>query len=93
MTRECVSVITAPDARRHHMTRSPVSSAQWWKILAGGVALLVGIVVVTTITGELGDSAWLFMVILLLGAIGAIAAGLILGVAHLAGRRDREPSH
>jgi len=71
------------------MTRSPDTSAQWWKVLAGGVALLLGIVVATTITGALGDRGWLVMVILLVGSIVAIAAGLALGVSQWAGGRNR----
>lgn len=68
------------------MTRSP-NAAQWWKVLAGGVALLIGIVVATTIIGELDSWAWLLFVVLLLVALVTIAAGLVLGVVHLAGRR------
>jgi hypothetical protein len=73
------------------MTGSPSRTAQWWKFLAAGGALLIGIVVATTIIGELGDPAWLLMVILLLGSIVMIAAGLVLGAAHLTGRRRGQP--
>ena len=68
------------------MTHSP-NAAQWWKVLAGGAALLIGIVVATTSIGELDSWAWLSFVILLLVALGTIAAGLVLGVVHMAGRR------
>jgi hypothetical protein len=45
----------------------------------------VGIVTVNVV-GEVDDSLWLPMVILMIGSL-VIAAGLVLGVAHLAARR------
>jgi hypothetical protein len=64
------------------MNQSPSAATQWWKVLAAGSAVLIGFVVVTTLTGELSDSAWLPAMLVLLGAIVTIATGLVLGVIH-----------
>ena len=69
------------------MNGSPDYAEHWWEFLAGGSALLLGIVITTSILGDLGEGAWLLMVVLLLGAVLAIGTGLSLGAAHLAGRR------
>lgn len=69
------------------MNNSPNAAAHWWKFLAAGSAVLIGVVIVTTLTGELSDSAWLPAMIVLLGAIVAIATGLVLGVVHFADTR------
>jgi hypothetical protein len=69
------------------MNHSTNAAAHWWKFLAGGGAVLVGFVVVTTNTGELGDSTWLPAMIVLLGAVVTIATGLVLGAIHFAAGR------
>lgn len=74
------------------MTHSPNAAAHWWKFLAGGSAVLIGVVVVTTITGELDDSTWLPAMIVLLGAIVTIATGLVLGIVHFADTRRHDSS-
>jgi hypothetical protein len=64
------------------MNRSRNAASHWWKFLVCGSAVLIAFVVVTTITGELGDSTWLPAMIVLLGAVVTIATGLVLGVVH-----------
>jgi hypothetical protein len=70
----------------------PNSATHWRKFLAGGGSVLVGIVVITTVTG-VGNSMWLPTMILLLGAVMAIATGLVLGVVHVADTRPRNASN
>lgn len=59
------------------------ATAHWWKFLAGGAGVLAAIVVVTTTTGEVDESLWWPMLITVLSALGAVAAGLVLGIARL----------
>jgi hypothetical protein len=70
---------------------SPNAATHWRRFLAGGGAVLVGIVVATTVTG-VGNSMWLPTMIVLLGAVMAIATGLVLGVVHLVDTRPRNAS-
>lgn len=59
------------------------ATAHWWKFLAGGAGVLAVVVVVTTTTGEVDESLWWPMLITVLSALGAVAAGLVLGIARL----------
>jgi hypothetical protein len=79
--------MTEPRAHRP----SPNAATHWRKFLAGGRAVLVWIVVVTTITG-VGNSMWLPTMILLLGAVMATTTGLVLGVVHFVDTRPRKAS-
>lgn len=64
-------------------------SSRWWQLLLTGVALLVGLVAVTSATGELSSGGWLVAMTLGLAALLLAASGLVLGAAHLASRHDR----
>jgi hypothetical protein len=63
---------------------------QWWRFLAAGAATLVGLTVVTTITGELDDWSWMLAMVVLLSGLISLAAGFVLGMVHLAGHRGRQ---
>jgi hypothetical protein len=65
------------------------TSAQWWKLLAGGTALLAVLLATTTLIGELPDGGWLVAMVAGLTAILLIGAGVVLGIAHLASRPTR----
>ena len=65
------------------------ATASWWKFLAGGAAVVLGLAVVTTITGDLASPAWAVAMIILFSALVSLAAGLVLGVAHFTGHRHR----
>lgn len=54
------------------------AAARWWIVLATGVALLALVIVSTTITGELGEVAWLLAAIAFLTSFVLIAAGSVL---------------
>ena len=76
-----------------HRTR-PLSElrtlpSRWWVVLGAGVALLVGLVMVTTATGELPEGGWFLAMVTGLAAIVLIATGLVLGAVHLTGRTRR----
>lgn len=59
----------------------------WWKFLAVGASVLTAVVVTVNIVGEVDDTLWLPMMILMVGSLATLVAGLILGIAHLAARR------
>lgn len=61
-------------------------TANWWKFLVAGAGVLGAVIVAATIIGEVG-TLWLPMMIIMVGSLVTIAAGLILGIAHLAARR------
>lgn len=67
-------------------------TANWWKLLVVGAAVLSVVIVTVNVVGEVDDSLWLPMVILMLGSLVILAAGLVLGIAHLAARRPPNPS-
>jgi hypothetical protein len=69
-------------------------TAQWWKFLAGGAGVLGAIVVGTTLSGAVSDGLWWpTMMITIAVALATLAAGLVLGVAHLtANRTHHAPS-
>ncbi len=62
-------------------------TANWWKFLVAGAGVLGAVIVAATIIGEVDDSLWLPMMILMVGSLVTLAAGLILGIAHLTARR------
>jgi hypothetical protein len=68
--------------RSRTLTRGSVT-AHWWKFLVGGVAALVALVVVTTITGELPEGGWFLAMLVLLAAMVSVLTGLLLGVVRL----------
>ena len=69
-------------ARRQTRAVTPQSgvTAQWWKLLTFGSAALVAMIVAE---GATDLSLWWPMVITVLCALVALAAGLVLGLAHL----------
>lgn len=71
------------------ITAARPASVHWWKFLAGGASALGAVIAVTTTTGEVDDSMWWPMMISILGALVTLAAGLVLGIAHLTARRPR----
>ncbi|HEY6531926.1 MAG TPA: hypothetical protein VIY72_06460 [Acidimicrobiales bacterium] len=68
--------------RSRTLTRGSVT-AHWWKFLVGGVVALVGLVVVTTITGELPEGGWFLAMLVLLASLASIVTGLLLGLVRL----------
>ena len=74
----------AATAWRHTrtLTTTRPATAQWWKLLATGAAALAAMVVAE---GATDLSLWWPMVIVVLGALVTIAAGVALGIAHFAG--------
>jgi hypothetical protein len=63
--------------------------ANWWKLLVAGAIGLAAVVMITTITGELGDRAWLVAMLAFLASLTAIVGGAVLGVVRLGvHRRD-----
>jgi hypothetical protein len=62
---------------------SPSSiAAQWWKLVAAGVTALGAMIIAE---GATDLSRWWVMVIVVLAALVSIAAGVVLGLVHLAG--------
>lgn len=64
-------------------------AGSWWKLLAGGGAVLAALIAATTATGELSEGAWLIAMVVGLTAVVLVGAGIVLGVAHLAARPNR----
>jgi hypothetical protein len=54
--------------------------------------VVTGVAVVTSLTGELGNRAWLIAMILLAGAVLTMAAGLTLGVVRITGAHHHKAS-
>ena len=71
------------------ITAARPATAHWWKLLAAGAGVLAAVIVVTTATGEVDDSMWWPMMITILVALVTLAAGLVLGIAHLTSTRPR----
>ena len=63
------------------------ADGRWWKLLVAGVALLGTLIAVTTATGEVPSGWWEVTMAAGLISFGLIAAGLVLGLVALAGRR------
>jgi len=78
--------------RARPLTAPRPVTAQWWKPTATGVALLALLIVVTNATGELPEGGWYVAMIVGLAAVLLVAAGLVLGIVHLAGRTTRRPA-
>jgi len=51
--------------------------------------LLAALIAVTTATGELPEGGWLLAMVTGLTAIVLVAAGIVLGIAHLTTRSQR----
>lgn len=64
-------------------------SARWWQLLTSGVVILGGLVAVTTATGELPTGGWFVAMTVGLAALLLMAAGLVLGIMHVASRERR----
>lgn len=75
--------------RARPLTDPRPMSAHWWKLTAGGAALLAALIATTTATGELPEGAWLIAMITGLTAVILIGAGLVLGITHVASRPSR----
>jgi hypothetical protein len=95
----CLAVAVAAGAlgflaahRARPLTQPRSASAHWWKLLACGAGLLAALIAITTATGELPDGGWLIAMVTGLTAIVLLAAGIVLGIAHLAGRPQRRPA-
>jgi hypothetical protein len=75
--------------RTRPLTQPRPASAHWWKLLAGGAALMAALIGLTTVTGELPDGVWLIAMITGLTALVLMGAGVVLGLAHLVSRPSR----
>ena len=62
------------------------NTQRWWRFLLAGAGLLVGLAVVTTITGELPDNRWFVAMAVVFTGLGLCAAGVVLGLLHLLSR-------
>ncbi len=76
--------------RARPLTQPRPATAHWWKLLAGGAGLLAALIATTTATGELPDGGWLIAMITGLTAVVLLGAGVVLGIANLAGRIRRD---
>ena len=75
------------------LTTAEPATVQWWKFLAGGTIVIATVIGVTKVTGEVAESWWWPTMITVLFGLVTIAAGLVLGVAHLTGKRLRNSSN
>jgi hypothetical protein len=75
--------------RARPLTDPRPKSAQWWKLTAAGAGLLAALIAITTATGELPSGGWFVAMIAGLTALLLMGAGLVQGIAHLAGRPSR----
>ena len=80
--------LTAATWRRAAPFQEPGLSRQWWKFLIAG-PVLIGVVIVAA---GLGAQAWFLGFAVVITAIGLIAVGVVLGVAHAVGRRHPTPA-
>ncbi|HET6694467.1 MAG TPA: hypothetical protein VFG97_09180 [Pedococcus sp.] len=71
------------------LTRPRSASAHWWKVLAAGFGLLAALILITTATGELPHGGWYIAMLTGLTALVLVAAGIVLGIVHLASRTRR----
>lgn len=58
----------------------PNGAHQWWKLLIGGIALLLGVIGITTARGELHNGEWYVAMTSLLVALTLIGLGTIMGI-------------
>ena len=75
--------------RARPLTEPRSTTHNWWKLLAGGGAVLAALIAITTATGELPEGAWLVAMITGLAGLVLVGAGIVLGIAHLASRANR----
>jgi hypothetical protein len=73
-----LAVVSARQTRR--ITAATSTTAQWWKPLALGAGALVAVII---LEGATDLSLWMPMFITVLFSLLMIAAGLVLGIAHL----------
>jgi hypothetical protein len=59
-----------------------LATAQWWKFLAGGAAVLSVVIVIATAAGEVPEALWLPMMAIIVCALTLLGTGLALGAAH-----------
>jgi hypothetical protein len=85
-----VLLATATLIWRRNRPVETTRDGRWWKLLAAGVLLLAGLVVVTTITGELPSGGWYVAMATLLTSFGLIGSGIVLGIA--TGVRSTRPA-
>lgn len=83
------SVALVAARRSRPLTAERPLSEHWWKFLAAGVGSVALFAAVTTAIGELPSGGWYFGMAVLFTALATVAAGLVLGVAHLARRGAR----
>lgn len=70
-------------ARRSRTLTKGSVTAHWWQFLVGGVAALVALIVVTTITGELPEGGWFIAMLVLLASLVSVLTGVLLGIVRL----------
>ena len=58
-------------------------------MLAAGLGLLAALISITTATGELPEGGWYIAMLTGLTAVVLVAAGIVLGIVHLASRTRR----
>lgn len=82
-----LSVLAWRNARA--ITRPQPVTAHWWKLLTAGALTLAGVIVATSVTGEVSSGLWIPMMIVIALAIFALAAGSLLGAIRLNARRSQ----
>jgi hypothetical protein len=75
--------------RARPLTKPRPTTRNWWKLLAGGGAVLAVLIATTTATGELPEGVWFVAMVTGLTGLVLIGAGIVLGIAHLASRANR----
>lgn len=81
-----LSVLAWRQARA--ITNPQPVTAHWWKLFGGGALTLAGVIIATSMTGEVSGGLWIPMMIVIALAISALAAGSLLGVVRLNGRHS-----
>jgi hypothetical protein len=85
----CVGLALVALRRARPLSELHDLPSRWWVVLTTGVVLFVGLVVATTITGELPSGGWFLAMVTGLAAIVLMAAGVVLGAIHLLNRGHR----
>jgi hypothetical protein len=75
--------------RARPLSQPRPTTRNWWKLLAGGGAVLAVLIATTTATGELPEGVWFVAMVTGLTGLVLIGAGIVLGIAHLASRANR----